>query len=109
VKTIAESSKFYWTFRRKDRACADESHGWGSNSQWRTRFRRDYQLPSGFLYNVDGTESLNDSASDLDGIARAVMIELVRHRGLIRSEIDDSDLYPYRYSYFEPIDSGANP
>jgi hypothetical protein len=106
VKDIAETSKLYWTYRRKDRPCADESHGWGSNSQWRTRFRRDYMLPDGFYYNVDGVESLNRATATVDGIDQAAMIELVRHRAMIRIAIDDSDLYPYLYSYFEAVGSG---
>jgi hypothetical protein len=103
VKDVAERSKLYWTFRRKDRPCADQSHGWGSNSQWRTRLRRDYQSPAAFLYNVDGQESLNTARGSVDGIDVSTMIELVRNRCLFRSAIDDSDLYPYRYTYTETL------
>jgi hypothetical protein len=101
VKDVAERSKLYWTFRRKDRQCADESHGWGSNSQWRTRLRRDYRSHAGFWYNVDGKESLTMATGTVDGIDILTMIELVRNRCLVRTAIDDSDLYPYRYTYFE--------
>jgi hypothetical protein len=31
----------------------DLSVGWGSNSQWRTCFRRDYQISGVLFYNVD--------------------------------------------------------
>jgi len=103
VKDVAERSKLYWTFRPKDRPCADQSHGWGSNSQWRTRLRRDYQSPAAFLYNVDGQEPLNTARGCIDGIDVSTMIELVRNRCLIRSAIDDSDLYPYRYTYTETL------
>ena len=55
-KEIAENSKLYFTFRRKNRPVDDLSHGWGHNSQWRTRFRRDYVDESNFYYNVGWLE-----------------------------------------------------
>jgi hypothetical protein len=103
AKEIAERSKLYWTFRRKDRPCDDQSHGWGGNSQWRTRLRRDYQSPTGFHYNVDATESLNVANETVHGIDVSAMIELVRNRCMIKAAIDDSDLYPYCYGYTEGV------
>ena len=103
VKGVAERSKLYWTYRRKDRPCADQSEGWGSNSGWRTCLRRDYQSPAGFRYNVDGQESLNAATGTINGVDVSTMIELVRNRCLIRAAIDDSDLYPYRYTYTEAV------
>lgn len=101
VKEVVERSKLYWTFRRKDRPYEDLSHGWGSNSQWRTQLRRDYQSPPGFHFNIDAKESLNAATDTVDGIAVAAMVELVRNRCMIRSAVEDSDLCPYRYSYTE--------
>ena len=101
TKKTAESSKMYWAYRRKDRAFADQSHGWGHNSQWRTAFRRDYINGNDICYNVDGDLSLNDQDCDCDGIPRETLIELVRNRCLINTQIDDSDLYPYSYRYTE--------
>ena len=102
VKAIAERSTLYWTFRRKDRPCNDLSHGWGGNSQWRTALRRDYRSAQGFHYNVDAKQPLDASVDTTQsGIAAKAMIELVRHRGLVRTVADDSDLWPYRYSYTE--------
>lgn len=101
VKDVAEHSKLYWTFRRKDRRHEDLSHGWGSNSQWRTPFRRDIQLPTGFHYNIDAQESLNAASGTIEGLDVPVLIELVRHRCLIRTVVDDSDLFPYQYTYAE--------
>lgn len=98
VKEVAERSKLYWTFRRKDRECDDQSHGWGHNSQWRTALRRDYRTPSGFHYNVDAKESLSSAGDTVDGVSLEAMRELVRNRCMIRTKADDSDLYPYRYS-----------
>jgi hypothetical protein len=105
VKDVAEGSKLYWTYRRKDRPYNDLSHGWGSNSQWRTRLRRDYQGPGVFYYNVDGEVSLNGLAddADVDGLGLGAMRELVRHRCMVRTRVDDGDLFPYRYSYVEAI------
>jgi hypothetical protein len=101
AKEIAGRSKLYWTFRRKDRPCNDESHGWGSNSQWRTRLRRDYQTADGLHYNVDARESLNAAGELVEGLPRSAMIELVRNRCLVKTALDDSDLYPYCCSYRE--------
>lgn len=98
LKGIAEASKLYWTFRRKDRPCDDLSHGWGSNSQWRTRLRRDYQTSSGFHYNVDARKRLESTSEIVDGLSFAAMRELIRNRCMIRTAVDDSDLCPYSYS-----------
>src|SRR5688572_6357517 len=100
---IAGRSRLYWTIRRKDRPCHDPSHGWGSNSQWRTALRRDYQTSDGFHYNVDARESLNTAGEVVDGLPRSVMIELVRHRCFVKTALDDSDLYPYSWSYSEDL------
>jgi hypothetical protein len=102
VKTIAEHSTLYWTFWRRDRPCRDLSHGWGGNSQWRTDLRRDYRTPLAYHYNVDAREPLPAPGSTVDA---ALMRELLRHRGLIRTAADDSDLFPYRYTYTEAVDA----
>lgn len=101
VKDIAESSKLYWTYRRKDRPYNDLSHGWGHNSQWRTAHRRDYHAAGRYHFNVDGRQSLNDPDRAVDDLPVDTMIELVRNRCLIRTRVDDSDLFPYDYTYTE--------
>ena len=106
VKEIAERSKLYWTFRRKDRPCEDHSHGWGGRSQWRTALRRDYLSPTAFHYNVDAEQSLAAVGDDaIDDLSLEAMRELVRHRCLVRTAADDSDLVPYRYSDIEAFRS----
>lgn len=100
-KSVAESSRLHWTYRRKDRPYGDQSHGWGSNSQWRTRLRRDYRTAAGYHFNVDARSSLNNCRGVVDDLPVSVWIELVRHRSLVKSTVDDSDLYPYPFSYFE--------
>jgi hypothetical protein len=109
VKDIAERSKLYWTIRRKDRPCGDQSHGWGSNSQWRTRLRRDYRSSTGFHYNIDANESLLGATGAVGGVDASVMVELVRHRCLVRTAVDDTDLYPYCYTYSEDAERSAAP
>ena len=53
-KGHAESTLMCFAYRRHRRRAADRSLGWGSNSQWRTLFRRDYVDGDLFRFNVDG-------------------------------------------------------
>lgn len=53
-KTTAELSTLHWSRYRLFRRTDDLSIGWGSNSQWSTRFRRDYDENGCYFYNVDG-------------------------------------------------------
>lgn len=102
-KDIAESSTMYWTHRRGSRPCEDLSVGWGHNSQWRTRFRRDYRTASSFMYNVD--ERGGPSDPPLEEHAR---VELVRHRCFIHCNQEHRDLFPYGETYVEARVSDAN-
>ncbi|WP_257387277.1 hypothetical protein [Tahibacter caeni] len=104
VKSIAEHSTLYWTFRRRDRPCRDLSHGWGSNSQWSTALRRDYRTPLAYHYNVDAKDPLPAPGTTADA---ELMHELLRHRGLVRTVADDSDLCPYGYTHTEPVAAGG--
>lgn len=52
--TVATTSTLYFTFRRRPRRTDDLSHGWGSNSQWRTCFSRFYSDEEGLHLNWDG-------------------------------------------------------
>lgn len=101
IKEIAERSKLYWAYRRKNRPYEDQSHGWGSNSQWRTRLRRDYQTSDGFRFNVDGDKSLNGITGNIDDDEVSTLLELVRHRCRILTHANDDEFYPYPYSYSE--------
>lgn len=101
-KAIAESSMLYWTYRRRDRRCTDQSQGWGGNSQWRTAFRRDFHFGGYYEFNIDGQTSLDGKSGHVGGVPIDTMIELVRHRCLVRSTLDDSDLFPYPYRHTEP-------
>lgn len=97
-KEVAESSTLYWAFRRKNRPYRDLSHGWGSNSQWRTSFRRDYRVGQEFHYNVDGKHDLcapEPVAEDRDGLTREERTELLTNRCFIRTTKLHDDLWPY--------------
>jgi hypothetical protein len=97
-KQLGESSTLYWTYRRKNRRCLDLSHGWGSNSQWGTDFRRDYRIDDEFYYNVDGKIDLNTPIADSeerDVFSREVRIELLVNRCFIRTTPPEYDLWPF--------------
>lgn len=102
LKHVAESSTLYWTYRRKNRPYRDLSQGWGSNSQWRTEFRRDYTDGRAFVYNADGTLDArlsdpharpNPAREDLSPDER---VELLSNRCFVRTPKPHDDLFPYR-------------
>jgi hypothetical protein len=97
-KEIAETSTLYWCFRRASRPVEDLSMGWGGNSQWRTRFRRDYCLDGQYYYNVDGD---NDSVDAL--LEERERLELVRHRCFVLADHQHADLYPYELRHHDPV------
>ena len=51
---VAALSPLYFASRRNYRTAHDLSHGWGSNSQWGTEFRRDYVWDDRYIFNADG-------------------------------------------------------
>ncbi|WP_156294150.1 hypothetical protein [Serratia oryzae] len=95
---IADLSTLYWAYRRKNRPYQDMSQGWGSNSSWRTKFRRDYKIGNTLYFNVDGTEDLMliqpDSLDDT-GLNRAERIELLLNRSFVTTNMPHDDLWPY--------------
>ena len=97
-KQAAESSTLYWTFRRNNRPVSDLSHGWGSNSQWRTNFRRDYQIGEGLCYNADGRHDLRKPfarSEDRDCLSQEQRTELLVNRCFIVTERPHTDLWPF--------------
>ncbi|HEU4557988.1 MAG TPA: hypothetical protein VFS20_09070 [Longimicrobium sp.] len=99
VKEIAEGSTLYWAYARKHRPAADPSHGWGSNSQWRTSFRRDYALGRRLWYNADAKPREGpEMDEDLEPGERA---ELLRHRCFVTCAKRDDDRWPYGLSLAE--------
>jgi hypothetical protein len=92
AKDAAEGSTMYWAFCRNNRPTMDLSVGWGSNSQWRTSFRRDYLIDNYAYLNVDGKEI----AERIDDLPEERALELLSHRCLIRSTLDaDHEFWPY--------------
>lgn len=98
-KEIAERSTLYWTHRRKNRPCHDLSFGWGSRSQWRTSFRRDFHHKNSFLWNVDAQGS--DQLKEISLEQRA---ELIQNRSWIRSEFSETEeFFPYNSKIKESV------
>ena len=100
---VATTSTLYFTFRRDPRPTDDLSHGWGSNSQWRTAFPRFYADEDGLHFNWDGTVDIGedppqdpphhpDAAHPLDQRR-----ELLLHRCFVRSALpqDEDERFPY--------------
>ena len=58
---VAAGSPLYFASRRNYRKAHDLSHGWGSNSQWSTSFRRDYVWGEHYIFNADGSPDLDKS------------------------------------------------
>ncbi|MFG2533360.1 hypothetical protein [Streptomyces sp. NPDC048516] len=85
---VADRFPLYWTFRRNYRPTVDESHGWGSQSQWATDFRLDYRTSTAQRLNVagdadiDAPQALSEDAAQLTIGERR---ELLRHRCLLRA------------------------
>jgi hypothetical protein len=61
-KEYAESTLLCFNYMRHRRRAADLSMGWGSNSQWRTAFRRDYLDGEQYRFNVDGEVDVSGEA-----------------------------------------------
>lgn len=119
---LAPSSKLYFAHRRAYRPVEDLSHGWGSNSQWRTDFRRDYVWGEHLVFNADGAPDLNEPpflqnlsasqwaelkpphffASDFHrwepgeiGSTAAERESLLVNRCLIGGEVTEAEFWPY--------------
>ena len=87
VPGVADAARMHWTHARRYRAVEDLSHGWGSNSQWRTPFRRDLDLGDRYVYNVGehgGSVDLNapliDPHDRMPGLGHSERVDFLRHR-----------------------------
>lgn len=101
-KEVAEKSLLYWAWHRANRRTTDLSEGWGSNSQWRTSFRRDYLLDGVLYYNVDGRGRSRGGEHDED-LTADEKLELLRHRCFVRCTKRDDDRWPYDDTYREAL------
>lgn len=95
-KEVAENSTLYWAFLRPNRPTEDLSDGWGSNSQWRTVFRRDYALGGAYHYNVDAKGGGRD-----DQLNAEERLELLRHRCFVKCAKRHGDRWPYDDKWVE--------
>jgi hypothetical protein len=108
---IAATSTLYWAYDRNNRPTHDLAHGWGSNSRWRTAFRRDYHLGDTHHFNVDGRCDLSFVAPgtfDESGLSRAERVELLVNRSFVTTPKAHADLFPYddRVSLMAPAAVG---
>ncbi|WP_345439407.1 hypothetical protein [Actinoallomurus vinaceus] len=94
----------YFTHRRDPRRTDDLAVGWGSNSQYRTKFHRFYDDPDGLHLNWDGAQYLEDGyrASEQDANADLPLErrrELLLHRYFVIAPLpadeDKGDWFPY--------------
>ncbi|MEV0729342.1 hypothetical protein [Polymorphospora sp. NPDC050346] len=103
---VATRSTLHFTFRRGSRTTHDLSHGWGSNSQWRTEFTRFYEDGDGLHLNWDGRTDIGvdapvipEGSFDADEnhpIDRRR--EMLLHRCLVRAPLppdEQHDWYPF--------------
>lgn len=100
VKEIAERSTLYWASTRANRPAEDLGSGWGSNSQWRTPFRRDYALDGAYYYNVDACAPRPGPPADED-LEATERDELLRHRCFVTCARRGDDRWPYDLTLIE--------
>jgi hypothetical protein len=97
----ADRTPLYFSWWRPQRDTEDLSHGWGSSSQWRTDFRRDYQTPTQLRFNLDGKWPVADEVVQRpDGdLTVEERIELLTHRSFVRSEKRPWGRWPYQDTF----------
>jgi hypothetical protein len=83
--------------------------GWGSNSQWGTTFRRDYQDDETYYYNVDGSKDIlfptkkdDFLIPEHESLTQTERIELLVNRCFVLTDKPDVNLWPYHDRYTEP-------
>lgn len=109
---FAVRSTLYFAWTRVHRPVRDLSHGWGSNSQWATSFRRDYVDGAVLRYNVDGRVRLTGDAAvpqsgDRDlgsgyGLTPAERVALLKHRCLVSTGKPSEEFWPFGDTCTEP-------
>lgn len=97
IEGIANQSKLYFINYRTRRETEDESHGWGSNSRWRTQFSRNYFIKKRAFFNVDGDVDLylNIGDTELNPLPIESARELLVNKCFVRSKLTNDDYYPY--------------
>lgn len=100
-KDVAEHSTLYWMRTRRGRETHDPSHGWGSNSNWRTDFRLDYRLDGRLHYNTGARERPKVNGERDEDLTPSEKLELLRHRCFVTCTKRDADRWPYYDRYQE--------
>jgi hypothetical protein len=105
-KHTAEKSLLHHAYMRPNRPCTDLSMGWGSNSQWGTRFERSYEDETHFYFGCPSDASRPEMLDLFDGhntsqqwSGPAVLNqlgfercrELVMHRCFVRGAIEQRE------------------
>ena len=104
---LINNSIIYWASRRKNKGYRDLSQGWGSNSQWITEFRIDFETDEMYIYNSNGKFDLNELSDDTltelneQNLEINEAIEILTNRNFIKCKKDDKDLFPYDFKYSE--------
>jgi hypothetical protein len=102
VKGIADTGILYFCNQRLGRQTSDLSHGWGSNSRWRTSYHRNYLVDQYAFFNVDGrTDLVATPAKDIDHLQEYDLTidearELLVHHCFVQTaKADDGNFWPY--------------
>lgn len=94
---VASRSQLYWAYHRENRPASDLSHGWGSNSQWRTSERRDCYVDGVCHYNVIQNASAKEDSEDVNDWPLERRDEIVRYRCAIQEPVP-VDSFPYDWT-----------
>lgn len=97
VAGVADRSTLAWEYWRRHRLTSDGSFWWGTNSQWRTNFRRDYLTEVGRIYDFDEASTWSRRRR-LSLLGRQVAqgpsperISLIKNRCLLRPAAEDQN------------------
>ncbi|MCY1083587.1 hypothetical protein [Archangium lansingense] len=99
---IADRSRLYFTHQRMRRDVEDLSHGWGSNSRWRTSFRLDYEEREHVIFNaferydLAAPSCLENETGGRQELPIEARRELLMHRCFVSYEGPWDDWLPYR-------------
>ncbi len=117
IKEIAENSTIFFTYDRSNRLTCDLSQGWGSNSQWGTDFRLDYEDATSFYFHVQGKCPLGEDYAatlspflrdHLDDLTIDERIELLINRCFVACPKDDWERWPFSDRYKMPKAESSN-
>lgn len=97
----ADASTLYWARHRRHRSTCDLSLGWGSNSQWRTSFRRDYAAEGRLVFNAGGDQPLTSPSHEEEPLPEQLRHQLLVNRCFLQSPPPGVDPFPFRWTLEE--------